>query len=444
MRQITADTAQFRSPSFDNDEFEQSMSVADEHPNNSRRGSAQEALHASTQSSPSMSSSKTAPVGAASTHGQGGPIRSGNAADKQGNMTDFGSQGGASFSTQDRSPRRVLPIHPQGTPPRKQSDDPLFAGASPGTNPALGASWKFQGGGHSASASAAGPWPQQESKENEPLTWTQQPRLMREFPEDRTRGGERIRPRAASPSTPRIGSPRDDDGRDVERRKEGRMRRDRQASPPAVNTSLIACSSPSSAASPSTIKTPTSMADMIRQTMPPTVQDQQQGKGTTPSSSAAEPQQQPQPKAYPVEVRTALSSSTPLIPTMPGPRPLVGAGSLVPPGGPKAAAIPKKKPAVGEGRTQIGFVMMMEGNKRPEQRRVPRAEVALHNKRSDCWIIFNKQVYDVTPYMPYHPGGKSVVAQYAGKDGTAAFLEAHPWVSIDGLLSKCCLGPVCD
>jgi len=134
----------------------------------------------------------------------------------------------------------------------------------------------------------------------------------------------------------------------------------------------------------------------------------------------------------------------PPVPTMPGSRPKAGPGSLLTAAGLAPAAIPMRKVAVGEGRTQIGFIKMMEGNKKPEQRRVPRSEVALHNKRSDCWVIFNNKVYDVTPYLPYHPGGKSVLAQYGGKDGTEAFYEAHRWISIEGLMSKCCLGPVCD
>ena len=34
--------------------------------------------------------------------------------------------------------------------------------------------------------------------------------------------------------------------------------------------------------------------------------------------------------------------------------------------------------------------------------------------------------YDVTSFLPDHPGGASVILEAAGRDSTAEFLEAHP------------------
>ncbi|XP_014508152.1 cytochrome B5-like protein isoform X1 [Vigna radiata var. radiata] len=49
-----------------------------------------------------------------------------------------------------------------------------------------------------------------------------------------------------------------------------------------------------------------------------------------------------------------------------------------------------------------------------------KTEVSLHNKRTDCWIIIKKKVYDVTSYVEEHPGGDAILA-HAGDDSTEGF-----------------------
>ncbi|XP_074350969.1 cytochrome B5-like protein isoform X2 [Apium graveolens] len=49
-----------------------------------------------------------------------------------------------------------------------------------------------------------------------------------------------------------------------------------------------------------------------------------------------------------------------------------------------------------------------------------KAEVSLHDKRTDCWIIIKQKIYDVTSYVEEHPGGDAILA-HAGDDSTEGF-----------------------
>ena len=53
-------------------------------------------------------------------------------------------------------------------------------------------------------------------------------------------------------------------------------------------------------------------------------------------------------------------------------------------------------------------------------------DVAKHYKETDCWVIINKTVYDVTNFLKDHPGGKKAIMLFAGKDATEEFDMLHP------------------
>ena len=52
-------------------------------------------------------------------------------------------------------------------------------------------------------------------------------------------------------------------------------------------------------------------------------------------------------------------------------------------------------------------------------------EVATHNDQSSCWTTINGSVYDITSYIPRHPGGKSAILKICGKDGASLFERQH-------------------
>lgn len=49
------------------------------------------------------------------------------------------------------------------------------------------------------------------------------------------------------------------------------------------------------------------------------------------------------------------------------------------------------------------------------------SEVAAHNSTSDCWLIINNNVYNVSSFLGEHPGGASTIIPYCGKEATQAF-----------------------
>ncbi|GAB1605537.1 cytochrome b5 reductase 4-like [Argonauta hians] len=69
-------------------------------------------------------------------------------------------------------------------------------------------------------------------------------------------------------------------------------------------------------------------------------------------------------------------------------------------------------------------------------------ELAKHNKENDAWMAIRGKVYNVTPYMEYHPGGIDELMRGVGKDGTQLFDEIHRWVNVNSMLEKCYVGPL--
>lgn len=61
-------------------------------------------------------------------------------------------------------------------------------------------------------------------------------------------------------------------------------------------------------------------------------------------------------------------------------------------------------------------------------------------KGRDAWTSYQGKVYNISPYAPYHPGGRGELLRGAGKDSAQLFQEIHPWVNWEGILSECLVG----
>ena len=50
------------------------------------------------------------------------------------------------------------------------------------------------------------------------------------------------------------------------------------------------------------------------------------------------------------------------------------------------------------------------------------------------------QVYNITRYLKFHPGGVDWIMKGAGRDCTVLFQKYHAWVNADMLLKECLIG----
>jgi cytochrome b involved in lipid metabolism len=53
------------------------------------------------------------------------------------------------------------------------------------------------------------------------------------------------------------------------------------------------------------------------------------------------------------------------------------------------------------------------------------AEIKEHNKKNDCWIVLNGNVYNVTSFKNKHPGGSRIIMHYAGQDASVCTLKIN-------------------
>ncbi|OKL61658.1 Cytochrome b2, mitochondrial [Talaromyces atroroseus] len=61
-------------------------------------------------------------------------------------------------------------------------------------------------------------------------------------------------------------------------------------------------------------------------------------------------------------------------------------------------------------------------------------QVAQHHSKDSCWVIVHGRAYDVTEFLPEHPGGQNIILKYAGRDATEAFEPIHPPDTLDKYL----------
>jgi len=234
--------------------------------------------------------------------------------------------------------------------------------------------------------------------------------------------------------------------------KETKADLDRKAMPPPMlvnkpNTpalQLSAASSSSQAYSIASLKRLTEQTDPSERSAPsfPALNSAQRAGGSC-GLHRLNPIPQVQPPLRPISL-TSSSLRTPL-PNRGGPP------SLVPP--PTHNSIPSKprqKVQLTPGHSPLDWAKLSDApnaNLRglpasTPYLKVPLSELRRYNGRKgkDAWTVLGGKVYNITPYLPYHPGGELELMKCAGRDGTKLFAEVHPWVNWEGMLGACLIG----
>ncbi|KAK0648868.1 hypothetical protein B0T16DRAFT_427843 [Cercophora newfieldiana] len=172
------------------------------------------------------------------------------------------------------------------------------------------------------------------------------------------------------------------------------------------------------------------------------------------------PSRKPQPQPSPAPLTSAHAAGSSTLPTLsplpnrsgPGSGPSSNrGGGLAPP--PTLLAKPKKPSskeiALAPGHSPLDWARL--SGPTSDLRNLPPGTGYLRvtptmlkyytgRKGKDAWTVLGGRVYNITPYLPFHPGGEPELLRCAGRDGTKLFGEIHPWVNFEGMLSACLIG----
>ena len=73
-----------------------------------------------------------------------------------------------------------------------------------------------------------------------------------------------------------------------------------------------------------------------------------------------------------------------------------------------------------------------------EETGVTETELSNHDSESDCWIGHEGKVYDITDWLPKHPGSALVISPYCGTsdDFESSFIGQHGKSKVEKLMQE--------
>ncbi|PLB45555.1 hypothetical protein P170DRAFT_365558 [Aspergillus steynii IBT 23096] len=136
--------------------------------------------------------------------------------------------------------------------------------------------------------------------------------------------------------------------------------------------------------------------------------------------------------------------------SMRGPLPNRSPNSLAPAKLTAKPSTPAKRAVLEPGYSPLDWAALTSNPKNnlrganlpPHLIRVTPSQLKAQNGRkgTDAWTSYQGKVYNITPYLPFHPGGRGELLRGAGKDSAKLFFEIHPWVNWDAILGECLVG----
>ncbi|KAL9058106.1 MAG: hypothetical protein Q9162_001968 [Coniocarpon cinnabarinum] len=113
-----------------------------------------------------------------------------------------------------------------------------------------------------------------------------------------------------------------------------------------------------------------------------------------------------------------------------------------------ASARPRKKVVLAPGHSPLDWAHLTSSTPPHELagvahlQRVTPSVLAQHDGRKGrpAWSSFRGRVYNIGPYLDFHPGGVGELRRAAGKTGDKLFDEIHSWVNVENMLGACLVG----
>jgi cytochrome b involved in lipid metabolism len=131
---------------------------------------------------------------------------------------------------------------------------------------------------------------------------------------------------------------------------------------------------------------------------------------------------------------------------LPNRGPALGSGLGPPPTAPIKTPNPRQKVLLTPGHSPLDWANLLKSDTNlsgvSSLIRVTPSHLKYNNGRKGrpAWSSYQGKVYNITPYLPYHPGGEGELRRAAGKDGGKLFMEVHPWVNWENMLGECLVG----